>query len=461
MRRALVKRLRGEEGIAMITAVIFLFVMLGVGAALMVTAGSQQRSSLNQQSGETAYSLAEAALNAQLFALSQGWPTKADASSSTAPSYGYPTSCNAASNGTSYCPTAGDLSTYPSGGTCPTGTQGDAWSSGSATNGWTTYVRDAGSSSSSSWSLFSDGAEQSAAPLDASGSGALWIRSVGIVNCHIAVLVTKVAEQVVPMSFPDYVLNANSFSTGNNGQNKDIVNTEDTSGNTSPISLRCAGSTYGNGAQPPNSQCNGVGNAGQIEPSTVWASPPAGTPTLSTSQLTALQKLAQANGTYYGPNNCNFSNPSATGASNGGLAGSPVYITGPCNGISLDAVDINGPVVNNACSTYGFIILANGTMTIGGNSTLCGVIYAPNLGSTSGNVITLQGTATVIGGLNVDGNAALNLGDSGNGVINCTDTSREQKCGDLEFSLAAFENLDGFAGVDAAPNSFRQLPNNQ
>src|SRR5437868_9178440 len=94
-------RARDEQGIAMIMAVIILFVLLGLGAALMMTAGSQQRAASNQQSTETAYSLAEAALNAQIYELATKWPTSKDGPSSTGPTYGYPYSCNAASNGTS------------------------------------------------------------------------------------------------------------------------------------------------------------------------------------------------------------------------------------------------------------------------------------------------------------------------------------------------------------------------
>ena len=72
-------RVRDEDGVAMIIAVLILFVVLAIGAALLSSAIGQQRSSFNEQSSETAYSLAEAALNAEVFALSQQWPTNGDA----------------------------------------------------------------------------------------------------------------------------------------------------------------------------------------------------------------------------------------------------------------------------------------------------------------------------------------------------------------------------------------------
>ena len=138
-------------------SIIILFIALGIGAALMATAISQKRESSNQQQSESAYSLAEAALNAQIYQLTLKWPTTKDGPSATAPTYGYPSSCSAASNGTSYCPSTSDLSVaYPTtSGTCPSGTQGDAWSgSSSVTNGWTTYVRDASPGANSAPCVF-------------------------------------------------------------------------------------------------------------------------------------------------------------------------------------------------------------------------------------------------------------------------------------------------------------------
>jgi hypothetical protein len=136
------------------------------------------------------------------------------------------------------------------------------------------------------------------------------------------------------------------------------------------------------------------------------------------------------------------------------LAGSPVYIEGPCD------INIVSNVVINTLGSPGFLVLVNGTITLGGTLTYFGVIYEPNQGASSGNVLTLQGTATVVGGVNVDGNAALNVGSSGNGVINCTDTGGN-KCGDLEYNSAAFSALTGFAGAAPTPNTFRQLPATQ
>ena len=442
-------------------ALMIMLVALGIGSALLATSIAQQRAAGYQQSGETAYSLAEAAMNAQIFALSQQWPTPTDAPQpSSSPGYGYPTSCNAASNGTSYCPTPADLSAYtPGTQTCPAGTPGDAWSSSSSvSNGWTTYVRDAGSPGAASQSLFSSSNEKIAAPLNSSvgtsGAGSVWVRAVGIVNCHIAVLVTKVSDQIGSLSFPKYVLDANSFTVSDSGQ-KDIVNIQDTNGNTSQISVRCSGTANGNGAQPPNATCAGVKNASQIQPAPSYASPPAASPTLSAAQLLAVKRLAQQKGTYIG------SSVACSTITAAQLQGSPVYIEGnaTCTGTGGITIPSN-PVINSA-SSPGLLVVVNGTINFTGSATYYGVIYAPNKGAYTGSVVTLGGTSTVIGGVNVDGNAALNLGSSGNGAVNCTDTSSTQKCGDLEYNAAAFSGLGSFDGAASAPNMFRQLPSNQ
>ncbi|HWD76677.1 MAG TPA: pilus assembly PilX N-terminal domain-containing protein [Solirubrobacteraceae bacterium] len=454
-------KLRNEQGSALMMALMITIVALGIGTALLATSVAQQRAAGNQQSSETAYSLAEAALNAQVFELSQQWPTSGDAPRpSGSPGYGYPMSCNAASNGTSYCPAANDLSSYtPGSQTCPAGTQGDAWSSSSSvTNGWTTYVRDAGVTGSSSQSLFTSTGttgEEGALAYDASASGSVWVRAVGIVNCHIAVLVTKVSDQIVSLNFPKFVLDANSFSVSDNGQ-KDIVNVQDTNGNTSQISLRCTGSTYGNGAQPPNPTCAGLQNPSQVQPAPSYASPPAASPTLNATQLLAVKKLAIQKGTYIP---ASVACSSITAAQ---LQGSTVYIEGNASCYGNGGISIpSNPQINAPPLAPGLLVLVNGTISFTGSATFYGVIYAPNTGAYTGDVVTLGGTSTVIGGVNVDGNAALNVGSSGNGAVNCTDTSDSQKCGDLEYNAAAFSGLSGFDGAASAPNMFRQLPNNQ
>ena len=445
----------------MMMAVIVLFIILGLGTALISTATSQKTSAANEQNGENAFSMAEAALNAQIYQLSLTWPTAGNAPATTPLStLGYPLSCNPSNAGTSYCPTTTELSAYPSNTqACPTGTPGDAWNPGGTRSTWTTYVRDAGAANSSTQQYFNDSLEATPAANGATGApynysyayGAnnyLWVRAVGQVNCKTAVVIAEVSLQSLALSFPKFVLNADSFNITNNGQ-KTIINTLGTGSTPSQISVRCAGTSY---TPPPPTSCAGYGNANQISPSSptsasTWVNPPSPSPVLTASQLAQAKAMAQANGTYY---------PASTNCNNIGaaqLTGALVYIEG---GPSCNISITSNPTINSLASP-GWVILNDGTISFGGSATYYGVIYGVNASNQSVPIVSLGGTSTVVGGLAVNGSASLSLGSSGNGV-GCTSGN---KCGDLEFDPNAFNTLQGFGGAQQTPNTFRQLPASQ
>ncbi len=452
-------RLRNEQGSALMMAVIILFIILGLGTALMMTANAQHVDSANQQSNENAYSMAEAALNAQIYALSVAWPTanNGPGTSVTYPSnYGYPSNCNSSNAGYSYCPSATSLAAYPSNTqSCPTGTPGDAWSSSPTRSAWTTYVRDAGAAGSSQQQFFTDATEKAAVPYNApssfttTGNNYVWVRAVGTVNCKTSVVVAEVSMQALALIFPKDVLNANGFTISDNG-NKTVLNTADVNGGgSSQISVRCNNTSY---VPPPPSSCVSYANMTQISPSNpasanTWVNPPAPSPVLTPAQMADAKAMAQAAGTYI-PASTSCSSISASQ-----LAGAIVYIEGgPTCAISISS----NPVINSQASP-GVLILADGTLSFTGSATFYGLIYGANLSGSTASIVTLGGTSTVVGGLAVDGNATLNLGSSGNG----TDCAPSNKCGDLMFDSAAFNNIVGFGGADQTPNTFRQLPASQ
>jgi Tfp pilus assembly protein PilX len=448
-------RLRNEQGSALMMAVIMLFVVLGLGTALIMTANAQHTDAANQQSGENSYSMAEAALNAQIYALSVTWPTANNGpGTSSTNNYGYPSSCNTSNAGTSYCPSSSDLAAYPSNTqSCPTGTPGDAWTPSPTRSAWTTYVRDGGAAGSSQQNLFNDATEKAAVPYNSSfttaGTNYVWVRAVGTVNCKTSVVVAEVSMQTLSLIFPKDVLNANGFTTTNNG-NKTILNTADQSGGaSSQISVRCGGTSY---TPPPPSTCVSYGSTSQISPTdptspSTWLNPPASSPVLNSTQMADAKAMAQAAGTYI-PASTSCSSISASQ-----LAGALVYIEGSS---SCDISITSNPVINSA-SSPGTLILANGTLDLGGSATFYGLVYAANQSGLTSSVVNLNGTATVVGGIAADGNASLSLGSSGNGV----DCDPSNKCGDLMFDSAAFNNIVGFGGADQTPNTFRQLPVSQ
>src|SRR5437763_9396374 len=129
-------RARDNDGFALITAIVILTVMMGLGLGLLFLNDSQQKASGREQASESAFNVAEAALNAQTGQLSRTFPVSEFATSCTA-------TTSTESNG---CPSAKSLEAgYPSAAsaTCPAGTPKDARGS-AVTNQCTTYVRDIG-----------------------------------------------------------------------------------------------------------------------------------------------------------------------------------------------------------------------------------------------------------------------------------------------------------------------------
>lgn len=442
IRTRILNRLRRDEGVALIAGIIILFILLGIGTAMIATATGEQKSGYNQQTGESAYALAEAALNAQIYELSLQWPTASDAPSGSVTNY--PSSCNASSSSSSYCPSAGDLSSYSVGSQiCPAGTGGDAWrSSSTVTNGWTTYVRDAGSGSNQT--LFTStgvGGEQTASAYDATGNGFLWVRAAATVNCHTAVVISRVSEQVVDLSFPNDVLNANGYSVSNSGT-KTVLNTQGPSSSQGTVSVRCSGlsspTTDGSGT------CTSFDSSkSQVSPGPTYASPSASSPTLSTAQLNQVISLATAKHTYFGPGVCNFTMDQ--------LAGNPVYIDGSgCGG----TINISGNQTANSYTSPGFLVVDDAALSFTGSGTYFGVIYDVNKMNSSGAVVTLGGTVTVVGGIDVDGAGTVSLGSSGNGIV----INGVTYSGDLIYASGAFNTLQSFGGAAGTPNTFRQLP---
>jgi len=434
----MIKRAQSEDGVAMIITVLILFVLLAFGAALLSTSVAQKRSGFNQQTDEGAFSLAEAALNAQVYELSLKWPTASDGPQTTkSTNYGWPSSCTAASNGATYCPSASDFSTaYPvSSQTCRSG-QGDAWSSSAPTNGWTTYVRDAGSGQS----YFSSSAEKAALPFDASRSKYLWVRAVGTVDCHTAVVVQKVSEQILSVPVPNVVLDANGFDITDSG-NKIILNTQGTAPQSTQINVRC------NGLQPPStspqsSNCTQFSKSSQITTSPPNYGPGYSATTLNASQLQQIQTMAAANGTYFGPGVC----PSSMSQ----LTGNPTYV----DGTGCGTIHIADNSDANSASSPGYLVIANANIEFDGGGTFYGMIYDANLQNSSGVVVSISGTTTIVGGVIVDGNGIVALGSSGNGV----DCSPSKKCGDLMYGPNPGGGMQSFGGAAGTPNTFRQLP---
>ena len=342
--------------------------------------------------------------------LSRKWPSEATEAVST---------CTASlTTSINYCPDKTGLEVgYPntSPATCPAGTPKDPWGSALG-NEWTTYVRD-----DATGEVFSSTTEQGQVAYDANRDGKVWVRSVGVVQCRLVTVVTLVTRQQIAISFPHNVVTANWFETTNNGK-KVIVDTEGEAGQSGSVSVRCE--------SPHPEPCeNYEKGKGQVSPDTTVQE--AGTsPTKSTSELETLRQQAEATGGYYPAGKC------PTGLPSGHL----VYVEGPCT------IEGGGNEVANSEASPGFLIIANGSILMGGNSKFYGVIYCVDKQNSSKALIETQGTATIVGGVDVDGGGGASFNASGENLI---------------YSAKAIEKLVTYAGADATRNSFRILSNSE
>lgn len=421
------RRARNEEGFALVSAIVLLTVIMALGLGLLLFTDNQQKASAREQASEAAFNVAEAALNAQVGQLSRKWPLNETE---------MPSSCvSGTSTETNDCPSPTDVKLDPNtGSTTCSGT--DAWGS-PLSNQWTTYVRrDIGESP-----LFSSTAEQPEPSYAASEGGALWVRSVGVVQCHPVTVVTLVTRLRVSLVVPEDAIAGNWFKVTNKG-NKVIVNREGHAAQAGPVSMRC---------EPPRSRASGT--CEEYEAPKEQVSPPieehptTSTTTLTASQLAVIKSEAQAHGTFYSltsPYHC----PTSMNELEGGTLSTgraPVYIEG-CGALKIKA---NGTA--NTESDPGFLVIADGTLELSGNSTYYGVIYAANLQKSSEAVVKLQGGTVVVGGIIVDGAGGIEFGSSGQGG----------NPANLVFDSLAIHNLTISAGAASTRNSFRILPAGQ
>jgi Tfp pilus assembly protein PilX len=409
-------RLRDEQGFVLVSAIVLLTVILGLGLGLLLFTDNEQKASAREQASESAFNVAEAALNAQVGQVSRAWPAKVGEE--------YPARCTATESTPNGCPTPGSLNVgYPniSPVACPAGTPKDAWGS-PLTNEWTTYVRDDAEKSQ----YFNSTTEKTQPRYDVNEDEKLWVRAVGVVQCRVVTLITLVSRQQVAINFPKAAASGNWFKVTNSGK-KTIVNTEGIPAEqkNGEVSMRCSelGST-------PCEEW--IKAKEQIAPDTTKA-PPTPTPILNEVQTAALKAQAEAAGTFH---SAALGNCPTTLEQTSGL---PAYIEG-CGNLHFTGG------VGNSAENPGFLVLADGTLELNGGSEFYGVIYARNPTNLSTAVVSLGGTTTVFGAIDVDGNGGIEFGSSAANLI---------------YNAKAILNLKTYAGATPTRNTFRVLPNGQ
>lgn len=422
--------LRKDEGFALVSAVILMTAMLGLGLGLLTFTDNQQKASAREQWSEEAFNVAEAALNAQVGQLSRVWPTAANYKTVAVSrcTEGLSTSAN-------YCPPSVPLSvgygklTHTS---CPAGAQTDAWGS-PITNQWTTYVRSVVPSSTYFNSKNEEGAVDYAPSSKENPEleDKLWVRAVGVVNCRTVSLATLVSRQLVSVPFPKDVLGGNWFEVTNKGGHgeKGIVNGKGNAAEDGEVGMRCEGREKGNGSgQCEHFENNTKTHKEQFE--NYKQGPPTSSPVLTEEQLATVKSLAEANGTLRSTalGNCPKSMEE--------LTGDPAYIE--CGNLQISG---NGNA--NSSTSPGFLAMAEGTLTLKGSGTFYGAIYSRNPANSPEAMVILGGGVTIYGAIEVDGKGGIELGSNSVNLV---------------YEPKAIVELKGSAGATPTRNTFRILP---
>jgi Tfp pilus assembly protein PilX len=400
-------RLSDDQGWALITAILLMTIMLGTVLSVASFIDGQTRQGAATRKRETAFNLTEAALNAQIFALSQDWP----GTGSTATPY--PT-CTQAST-VARCPNATALS--------------NLIASPDATGAtWQTVVRD--DSVNSSPNFYSDATTLSQLPYDSNNNGKVWIRASATARGKTRTMVTLVRVEEQAEDIPHAAVIASRLNDSNSGS-KVIIDMSHSTGANGFVGVRC---TPGPGETKTN-PCLGQQYDASSWPSTkvtqqLWPydghiqTGYNGAPVMTAAARTRLKARAVADGTYYAT--CPATIPSRE----------VVWVeSGNCQ--------IQGTQVNSATAP-GMLIVNYGTVDVLSQADFYGVIYAVNSQASSGTVVTVHANGVVHGGILIDGAGGMEAGSSKENVI---------------FDDTAYNAVKTYGTAGMIQNTWREIKN--
>lgn len=402
-------RRSGEEGIALVVVMILMTVMLTTGFALASTVDTQTKASQAERVRDASFNLAESALNAQIFALSNDWP---------GPGLGMPpntpyTTCTPATP-SSRCPDDASLR----GGASPD----------LAGSTWQTTVRDNGVGSAPNF--YSDASTQLQPGYDANGDGKVWVRAQATAQGHTRTLVALVRSERQEEDLPHAALIAGSLDITNYG-NKELIRSEGAA-----VTVRC------DPTAAPSVSCVGkpLGVGGLLSTllsgrlsAQITGGPPRSIPetgaAMTAEARERLKATAIANGTYYA--GC------PTDAQLASRPGQVVYIES-----ALNCPSYTSNTQYNSAQAPGALIIGSGSITFGGNSDFYGVIYNANLTNLSTAAVSTQGNAKITGGVLIDGGAQMAVGSSG---LN------------IDFDLNAYRAVASYGSAGVIQNTWREI----
>jgi type II secretory pathway pseudopilin PulG len=407
--------LKQDDGIAMVVAMLLMAIMLSLGLVAINLADGQARTTAQQRQRESAFNVAEAALNAQVTQLSQHW---ADIKAATGAG-----ACSDSTSGT-YCPSSAQLtSLIPSADT-------------NVAVKWKTNVYDDVAPLNG---YFADSLVTTQPAWDSNDNNRVWVRAEATIRGHKRVIVSLVQKQTQLESVPHAAIVAGRLNIENNGQHSDpiidangglvAVRCDPLDGSSEP----CLGQTLGKApTKSPEDWAALLTN--QID-GFATAQPKFQPPTLFTQdQIYRFIATAKAGGTYY------TSCPST-------LAGEVVVVDVSAN------CSYTGSSTWNTQADPGFLLFlrSSSSLSLGGTTTYNGIIYHANMGAppilnsdpqSTGALIMTQGNTLINGGVIIDGPGGMDAGESGMNI---------------HFDDHGYDAVQSLAAAGIVQNSWREI----
>ncbi len=395
-----------DEGWVLLTSIAMLSLMVMLGMALLSIVDTQTGQSRQQRVRETAFNLAEAGLNAQIFSLSRDWP---GGGSVLTP---YPT-CTGAST-SPRCPSDAQIVRL-----IPT-----ADATGAT---WQTIVRDNGTPGTASF--YSDALVLAQPAYDANRDGQLWVRATATAQGKPRTMVALVRAEQQQEEIPHGAVLTGRLEITNMG-NKPIVDASAGGGATTVV-VRCTPQLLeltpclGHkiaGVGPITSVAGLLSFLGrQLSPNLVttgYGSQPA----MTVEARARLKATAIADGTYF--------------------TGCPSTLTGAVVYIEAGTCSYAGNDVFNTAAKPGMVLMATGSIELGGTTIFNGVLYHANTTASTATIVAMRGNARAIGGVLVDGDATTVAGSS---KLN------------IQLSLGAFRAVRSYGSAGVIQNTWREI----
>jgi Tfp pilus assembly protein PilX len=435
--------LNEERGFAMVTAIVLMTLMLGLGIVALRMTDTNAHRTREQRVRESSLSLDEGVLSAQSLVLATKWANAQNP---------YPSSCTSGGAASDKCPNAATLA----------GSSTSNFANADQLNNstWKTKVRDNGGLLSNAYDpLQADAAQTTTGKgtcpgpctYDFNGDGEVWVQAQSTVRGKKRNVVARMRLEKIAENLPETGVTAGALSVTNSGAHggTPII---DATGST--VLVRCANVGV--------TTCVDA-KAGQIVPAAQAANVPN---FMSAAQLARFKQRAITDGRYY--SGCPTKNASNKYDLSGAVVwvegcASPPNLTNQVQTVSCSPPSGMATSCTNADASPGLLIWHCGRADMAGGYTHRGILYIANnsdgtcpaglgqrgdgtcVGSNvdeTRDVLTTNGGFAVWGSLAVDGPGCMKIGSNGLQV---------------RFDANVFDSAQSYGTVGLVQNTWREL----